>query len=289
MKVLYHYCSTNSFKAIVETHVVWLSSLSLSNDSMEGKLVASVVSYLAERDGLDHVSTKQLQDMITPFEQIIEGLGFCLSEEGDLLSQWRGYAADATGVSIGFSREYIEWLAEESRDRDKDEAGFSLAKVKYEPEEHKEEVGPIYSKAKQLIEEGALKVPGLRCLLDLRTDEQIKQENKKVKTANSALIFTMLSLFPKLFLLKSPAFREEIEWRLLSYLVLSEEDTCFYRALQDRLIPYRSFQLKQPERQPITEVILGPKHLTPIWLVEHFLRQNGYGTVTVKRSEVTYR
>lgn len=31
-----------------------------------------------------------------------EGLGFCLSERGDLLSQWRGYAAQGRGVSIAF-------------------------------------------------------------------------------------------------------------------------------------------------------------------------------------------
>lgn len=287
MDVLYHYCSTDAFHSIVEAHAIWLSSLSLSNDTMEGKLVANVVSRLAERDGLDHSAGKRLQDMLGFFERTVEGLGFCLSEEGDLLSQWRGYAADATGVTIGFSRQYLEWLAEENRD--KGTPGFTMMRVQYEPEAHEAEVLPTYTEAKRLIEAGALKSPGIRMILDLRTDEQIEQEKKEAEMAFSKLSFTMLSLFPKLFLLKSSAFREEKEWRLLSHLVCVGKDTCSYRALQDRLIPYRSFQLKQSEQQPIVEVVLGPKHLTPIRLVEDFLRQNGYDTVTVKRSEASYR
>jgi len=287
MDILYHYCSTDAFNSIVKTHSVWLSSLSLSNDTMEGKLVASAISRLAEKDGLDRASCQRLQDMVGFFEQIIDGLGFCLSEESDLLSQWRAYAADATGVSIGFSRQYLDWLADESRS--KQSPGITVMRVKYDPQAHENEVGPTYAEAKRLVEKGALKVPGIRMILDTRTDEQIEKEKRETERAYTKLSFTMLSLFPKLFLLKSPAFREEKEWRLLSHLVRKGEDTCSFRAWQDRLIPYRSFQLKQPEKQPIAEVILGPKHLTPIGIVEHFLRQNGYGEVTVKRSEATYR
>lgn len=33
---------------------------------------------------------------------------FCLSEEADLLSQWRGYADDGRGVCIGFKKEALE-------------------------------------------------------------------------------------------------------------------------------------------------------------------------------------
>jgi hypothetical protein len=164
-----------------------------------------------------------------------------------------------------------------------------LFKVQYDPQAHETEVGPTYSEAKRLIEAGAFRLPGIRTLLDFRTDEQVEQERRETEKAHSMLSFTMLMLFSKLFLLKSPAFREEKEWRLLSYLVRGGVDTSFHRTLRDRLIPYRSYQLIQPERQPIIEVILGPKHLTPIKVIEDFLKQNGYGAVRVKRSEATYR
>jgi len=287
MNVLYHYCPTDAFHSIVENHAVWLSSLSLSNDTMEGKLVASIFARLAKRDGLDHATSQRLQEMLSFFEQIVDGLGFCLSEEGDLLSQWRGYAADATGISIGFSKQYLDLLAEESHGQDT--SGFTVMRVQYESQAHETEVGPTYDEAKRLIEAGAFKSPEIRHLIDLRTDQEVEQETKETEKARSVLALTMLMLFPKLFLLKSPAFREEKEWRLLSYFVRSAKEVSSYRTLGDRLIPYRSYQLLHLERQPVVEVVLGPKHLTPVRVIEDFLKQSGFGTVQVRRSEASYR
>lgn len=287
MDVLYHYCSTDAFHSIVETHSIWLSSLSLANDTMEGKLVAEVVARLAAGDGLDPAASHNLQVMVGFFEHMLDGLGFCLSEEGDLLSQWRGYAADATGTSIGFSRQYLDWLAEQTKG--KNTAGFTLLKVQYDPQAHETEVAPTYKEAKRLIDAGAFRSSGIRMILDPRTDEQVEQERKETDKLYKTLSFTMLTLFGKLFLLKSPGFREEKEWRLLSYLVRGGQDTSFHRPVRDRLVPYRSYKLIEPERQPIAEVILGPKHLSPIKVIEDFLKQNGFGSVPVKRSEATYR
>lgn len=71
---------------------------------MEGKLVARALMRLAERDGLNPVAAERLQNAVAFLEGMFDGLGFCFSEDGDLLSQWRGYASDATGIAIGFSR-----------------------------------------------------------------------------------------------------------------------------------------------------------------------------------------
>jgi hypothetical protein len=254
---------------------------------MEGKLVSEAVARLAARDGLDQYASQRLLEMVGFFEHMLDGLGFCLSEEGDLLSQWRGYAADATGVSIGFSRGYLDWFAEQSKGEST--SGFKLLKVQYDRQAHETEVAPTYREAKRLIEEGAFKLPGIRMILDQRTDEQVEQEKRKTETLFTNLSHTMLLLFPKLFLLKSSGFREEKEWRLLSYLLRRGQDTSFHRAVRDRLIPYRSYNLIEPERQPIAEVILGPKHISQVELIEDFLKQNGYDSVQVKRSEATYR
>jgi len=97
MMILYHYCSNTDFHSIIENRRILLSSLSLSNDSMEGKLVAEILARIAKADGLDQPATRRLQESVSRLEQLFDGLGFCLSEDGDLLSQWRGYAADATG------------------------------------------------------------------------------------------------------------------------------------------------------------------------------------------------
>jgi hypothetical protein len=111
MEALYHYCPTAAFHSIIQTRSIWLSSLTLANDTMEGKLVVEALTRLAQRDGLDRVAVERLKDSVALLEGMFDGLGFCLSEDGDLLSQWRGYASDATGVAIGFSRAHLQTLA----------------------------------------------------------------------------------------------------------------------------------------------------------------------------------
>jgi len=287
MDILYHYCPTASFLAIVQSQSLWLSSLSLSNDTMEGKLVASAIARLAERDSLDRDSVRRLQDAIGVFEKIVDGLGFCLSEDGDLLSQWRGYAGDATGVAIGFSTEYLDWFSKTSMSHDK--PGFTLQKVEYEPSAHDSRVEPTYRQVKGLIDAGAFKTPSLLGLLIGPTNQEAEQENTAIQKAHTQLSLTLLSLFSELFRLKAVAFREEHEWRLLSHLVKGGEDACSHRVVHDRIVPFRKVELVGLERSPIAEVILGPKHGTPPKTVEDFLKQNHYGAVRVRRSEASYR
>jgi hypothetical protein len=254
---------------------------------MEGKLVAQAFTRLAERDSLDPYSVSRLRDAVGILEEIIDGLGFCLSEDGDLLSQWRGYAADATGVSIGFSAEYLNWLSETHKIHN--ELRFSLQKIEYESSAHESHIEPTYRKIRQFIDAGAFKTPGRRMLLDTRTDDKIKQDNAAIKKAQSQLSLTVLPLFSELFHLKAYAFREEREWRLLSHLVKGGEDHCSHRVVHDRIVPYRKIELAGLERSPITEVILGPKHGTPPRVVEDFLKQNQYAVVRVRGSEASYR
>lgn len=284
---LYHYCSNKAFHSIVENHRIWLTSLSLSNDSMEGKLVGDIIARIAKADGLDQTATQRLQESVSMIEQVVDGLGFCLSEYGDLLSQWRGYADDATGVSIGFSKDYLEHFAETSRAPEK--SGFTLQRVKYELEVQESLVKPTYIEIKKLINEGAFRTPGKHSLLDVRSDAEIQRDNDKIKNTFFQLSMTVLTFFGKLFLLKTRAFREEREWRLISYFVKPGNDACSFRALRDRIVPYREFELLKSESGSIAEVILGPRNMTPNYVLESFLKQNGFANVKVSRSEATYR
>ena len=151
MDTLYHYCSNSKFTSIVKSKAIWLSSLSLTNDSMEGKLVTELLVDIAKNDGLDSKHIDRIKNSVDNLNKILDGLGFCLSEERDLLSQWRGYADDAYGVSIGFSKEYLEDLSDGSKD--KDVSGFTLHKVEYETKNQKGLIEPTYLEIKKLIED----------------------------------------------------------------------------------------------------------------------------------------
>ena len=152
------------------------------------------------------------------------------------MSQWRGYADNATGVSIGFSKNYLEQFAEVSRG-DPEKSGFTLQRVEYDLEKQKSLIKPTYEEIRKLIDDGAFKFPARR-ILDTRSDDEFKREVIKSKKAFWNLSMTVLLLFGKLFLLKTNAFREEQEWRLISYSVKSGDDMCSFRALNDRIVPF---------------------------------------------------
>lgn len=287
MTVLYHYCSNAAFHSIVENRSIWLSALSLSSDTMEGKLVTDVIAEMAKSDGLGQANIQRLKESVSLIEQIMEGLGFCLSEEGDLLSQWRGYADDASGFSIGFSKKYLEKLSEASLNPQK--SGFTLRKVEYEYESQKNLIQPTYEKIKDYIKQGAYKPLWHRTLLGSGMEQEIEAKNKKIKQNYMKLSMTILPLFAKFFLLKTYAFREEREWRLISYLTKTGDDECCFQSFPDKIVPYRTFSLPNLEENSIVKVILGPKNNTPEYVIDGLLKQNNFENVTVIRSELSYR
>ena len=285
--VLYHYCSNDAFVSVVNSKSIWLSSLTLSNDSMEGRLVNATLRRVAARDKLDVHSQERLQESLGFAERFFDGLGFCLSEEGDLLSQWRGYADDARGVSIGFNKSYLDALAATSLGQSA--AGFAVHKVEYEPTQQEALVEPTYVELRKLIAAGAFRRPGLQSLLDSRTPEQIGADDKTIQSAHRELIIRLLDLLPVLFELKAEAFQEEREWRLVSMLGGARFEDCLFRSSRGRIVPYRSFQLQALEQPAIAEVVLGAKNETPTTVIESLLAQAGFTEFEVRRSRSTYR
>src|SRR5262245_11589821 len=181
MDILYHYCSNEAFCSIIQNKKIRLSSLSLSSDSMEGKLVTKLLIEKAKEDKFKPSHLEMLQASVSILEELLDGLGFCLSEAGDLLSQWRGYAADGTGVSIGFANSYLKHLSEESMQSDF--SGFTLQRIEYGHDKQLELIEPTYFKMKDAIKNGAFDSLGKMHLLDTRTAEQIAVDDAKVLKA----------------------------------------------------------------------------------------------------------
>lgn len=285
MDTLYHYCSSSTFASIVSHKSIWLSSLSLSNDSMEGRLVSKTFERLLSQSKVGIDEMQEIRDAITFAEDIFDGLGFCLSQKPDLLSQWRGYADDGQGFSIGFTKEYLQKLAKTKEDN---EPGFRLNKVVYELDEHEATLMPTYIEIKELIDSGQLKRP-VYGLLSIDDEEQIKKRKDEYLKSTKELWLKIIKTFPNVHMLKSKAFSEEEEWRLVSYLSKDPDDYSSFRASGNRLIPYREFKLKPLDVNSIAEVYVGPKNITPIFVLEKFLVQNGFPDVKIYRSAATYR
>lgn len=288
-EVLYHYCSTDTFISIVQHRCFWASGLSLSNDSAEGRLLGETVLRLARRDQMETQNISSLRESLDLIERYFDGLGFCLSAKRDLLSQWRGYADDGRGVAIGFAKLYLQSLSTQSRQK-AGRFGFALHRVEYETDAHERHVEPTYIKLRELIQAGAFQRHTVLGLMSARrTEEEIAAEDARIREANRSLFMQLLNYLPSLYQLKSKAFEEEHEWRLVSTFVPSSDKDCEFRSRGDRVIPYRVFECTGVEGSPIVEVVLGPRHSTPIAIVENQLRRYGFDEVRVRRSSATYR
>jgi hypothetical protein len=263
--------------------------MSLSNDSLEGKLVSRVLRRLADEDDLPVSIKEEILEEFEVYERIVDGLAFCLSESGDLLSQWRAYASDGVGVSIGLREaklnELIHVRDTELLERDpttKDKI-VKLERIQYTVDEHIEQVRPFYEQARHLIRkrEGLQQAdqPAPHWPPDLQEVIHLWPE-----TAGVALFF----LFQRMFKLKSAAFVEEKEWRLLCYTVDGVSDTTDFRPTTSKLIPFHSLDLsKTPDI--IGSVTIGPKHETDARVIKRFLNQHGHHNVEILRSGASYR
>ena len=98
-----------------------------------------------------------------------------------------------------------------------------------------------------------------------------------------------LPAFPKVHILKNSAFSEEYEWRLISYFSKSSDANVSFNASGDRLIPYREFKLMPVGANAINTIYVGPKNITPKFVIERILAKYEYTNVTIMRSSATYR
>lgn len=103
--MVYHYCSKETFKSIIESGKIWLSDISKSNDSTE--LISEILKQKAKLSS-SQTKERDIADKLIEAQDAFICWAFCMSEEGDLLSQWRGYGDDGRGFSIGFDERILK-------------------------------------------------------------------------------------------------------------------------------------------------------------------------------------
>lgn len=268
---LHHYCSTETFMAIVSSKCIRLSALSMSNDSEEGRLVLRLTEKLGE---VNRTHPAVLASLKAHWNEVVaanEGLGFCLSERGDLLSQWRGYAAQGRGVSIGFSTDFLRRM---SLAGEGDENFATLEQVEYRERQQRREYGPTYDALVNAIEEAQ----GYLQYGEVSVSDKLKAAlNRKLRPWTR-----------KIYTFKNDGFEEEREWRMLALLASEEQEACSYRAVDDKIVAFRELRLDAEPGPAIVSVTLGPKHVTPIEQVQRMLLRHGINA-TVTKSCLTYR
>ena len=284
-ETLYHYCSSEAFLSIIKSKKIRLSALSLSNDSSEGTHVVRIFEELAEADGLTEPIRDSIIKTIRKLQACSRQLGFCLSEEGNRLALWERYADKGAGVSIGFSEPGLNPPFGEYY-------GTELKQVIYNPAKQKKLLKDYYLKIVKNIRNG--ESHRSRAQSSISDPQQVASENESWGKCmrDAFLCIAMLQL--ELYKIKSPDFKDECEWRLITEFPSGNKRLENGFTERHGLIrPYAtiSIPLSGDSCRPfaINEVILGPRNRTPNWVVEQFLKQNGFGEPKVSKSMIPYQ
>lgn len=294
-RILYHYCSTDTFFNIVKNKSIWLCDISKSNDSQElnwiyGQFkhyIGTAWDQYANR--LEDESDKKFFHNVSAGSDVFFSnepfrcFAFCLSGAADNLGQWRGYANDGKGVSLGFRPSFFETLTKASL-----KVGFmQFDKVQYGD-----------AAAKKLFID--------KCGLSYFSPETSKEDVGK------AMISAVSNTLKNAPFYKNKAFREEKEYRLAVCVATPIlQDGRLNRELPITLLPeyVMSYDYNIQHEEPVShfevkndsianyvaEICLGPKCK---WSVEEtilFLVAKGWlkdakdKSILVKKSGASYR
>lgn len=254
-ETLYHYTSNSVFLSILKNHSIWLSSRWHLNDTKEGCIFKEIVQSRHLKNGMGNP---------TEINRRIDSFGFyvnCLTAAHDMLSQWRGYAGDGTGVAIGFDRDILKKSVFENKSE------LFLAKVEY-------------VKSYDDLEEDK------RSLID----KMLQSRSEPTQGFINSVVKTVWSI-------KAKAFVEEQEYRIIFTPLINDTTTQTrpnilrnFRATQDSIREYYELGFGEEDfKSLIKSVTLGPKNSSDEDAVKGLLEKSGLPNVEVLRSEATYR
>lgn len=220
-RILYHYCSTEKVYNILKSKTIRLSDITKSNDSLEMNILfpeffVELLNIYNDLKGFNYefCYSKEkgsiawqhfvcdLEKKITNLAQIggISTYVMCFTEEGDLLSQWRGYADDAQGIALGFDFSRLKKYAEHS-------GILNLRKVAYLTTEERKEL--IHNNAKEILWI-------IDAVLKAASEGDVKIE-KGLEFGNyifENIFCNILQQVNEAVCYKMDGFKEECEWRL---------------------------------------------------------------------------
>jgi Protein of unknown function (DUF2971) len=283
-KILYHYCTTQTFFNILTNKNIRLSNVFDTNDYLERKLIDAPVEKCLDEYGEEYKDFKRDLRFRYYYERDVDAFSLSFSEEQNLLSQWCRYADDATGFAIGFDIEH-----------------FNIPnKIPFRSGDWNDTLGMF----EMLYDEQAI---------ETRTESIIRDKiclkadlNYGEKLANCVDSLVTLAAMAK-----GKAFEEEKEWRVFYTPPLVNngvkgisvaghfQDLKF--ALRKNNLISSYFELsfdkekdpgslkRKKEIEPIAEIILGPKNKLRIETLRDFLQTHGFGSVNILSSKISYR
>jgi hypothetical protein len=300
---LWHYTSFAGFQGIISSKKIWASEYRFLNDRKEfvhaKELAQALVNEEPERIEQFPVR-KTMQDAFNMafntgllHEDRNRIMVASFSEEADQLSQWRGYADNSRGVSVGFDLRGI---------RPPSDIGTAVifAPCLYKQSDKCKLLKSVFAQYRKSMQDWwdskidkAKELKGRA--IEPQTINPIINNNELgiiIRNCSARLQFDLIRIA---LLLKDEGFCEEKEWRLVlpqEAIKLPSKYPIEFRPTRDTLVPYIAYPLNLPnEDGPIfcKDLILGSgTHPSSEMSINLFLRRHEITTPT-RLSEIPYR
>ncbi|MGB3752205.1 MAG: DUF2971 domain-containing protein [Arcobacteraceae bacterium] len=226
--LLYHYTNIHACYSILQKKSIWMTDCRFLNDTKE--LTESIKLFIRP---FNEEEKKILNNTFIYNSFNRSYCIFSLSKEYNVLSQWRAYANDARGVTLGFNKNVLGKL------------GFSLVNCIYE--EHEEVINSMRKKHFNNIKD----------ILDAK--KELVAENsfmgwlRENYSKIDEIVYDLLSI-------KNIAFKEENEVRIIKPFDTKELN---FRESNNKIIPYKDEIYWKESHFDLAVVIptiwLGPK------------------------------
>lgn len=280
--VFFHYCSTETFRLICQSRSLRLTDINMMSDYGEveygrkilkaaGEEILKIPSKPKAYADFDQAFMDDVDRVYMALQDDLHPILCSLSQDPDVLSQWREYADRGAGVSIGISGAALKNMQ------------MAMMRVDYAPN----------SQIKKMMS----------MLLALFAVEKDRGNARGDEFDTSAAMVASYALG-----FKNPAFAEEKEIRCTHFLsvntkhgvkILEDEDG--FEGAAGQPVKYLTRENggivvhidmpfpQDPKIQPIKQVWLGPKNINSEKTVGYLLNSYGYSGYSTHRSSASYR
>jgi hypothetical protein len=249
-KNIYHYTDADALKSIVENKELWATHYSFLNDFQEFEYAKKLFKEMLPIRLNGHPKFQILLDHLNLFEKQFKYYNAFLtsfSTNGDLLSQWRGYANSGKGYSLGFKTSIIGLSSPVNKRKSK----YLIRPVLYDLKRQKEKIIEVIDNTIQFIDS---------------SKEEMKTDDKYCETFYKNLHWNGLLCIVSF---KSESFKEESEWRIIVVQdvfdsLRPENLKLHFRSNGENIIPFVKIDINSEtgdlgSKFPLREIYYGPK------------------------------